>query len=385
MLQGLLTDLRAMHVARFATEPQWLASAPGRVNLIGDHTDYTEGFALPFAINRYTVVSATARSGPAGEVTVYSTLADNTVTLQLGEPIAVPGDTQWHDYVRGLLNLLQAQGFDVPALSICVHGDLPVGSGLSSSASLELAVATLIEGINARQLTSREKILLCQRAEHEYAGVPCGILDQFSICEAQQHSGLLLDCRSQTADRVTLPAEKVGFVVIDSLVRHQHSGGGYAARRQQCEEAQAELGCSLRDATAQSVATLGTPLLQKRAGHVVSENARVGEFADALSKHDLAHAGALMFASHASLRDDFEVSCADVDTLVEICRETNDVLGARMTGGGFGGSAIVMAPPDKLRGVAADIATGYREATGHNTQPLLVESVSGCRLHAADV
>jgi len=218
LLNTLLQHIGAIHREQFDTAPQWLASAPGRVNLIGDHTDYTDGFALPFAINRYTVVSASVAQDP--DVVVFSTLSKDTATVALGPPETTAGGVQWHDYIRGVLTLMRNEGFDVPGLSICVHGDLPVGSGLSSSASLELAVATLIEGFNNRQLGSRAKITLCQRAEHEYAGVPCGILDQFSICEAQQNAGLLLDCRSQTAASVAMAADEFGFVVVDSLVRH---------------------------------------------------------------------------------------------------------------------------------------------------------------------
>ena len=381
MLETLLQQVRETHLEQFGVVPQWLASAPGRVNLIGDHTDYTGGFALPFAINRYTVVSASPIASGAGEIRIFSTLSNTAVNITLGAPDASAGEPQWHDYIRGVLTLMAAEGFAVPGLSICVHGDLPVGSGLSSSASLELAIATLVEGIADRKLGSQEKILLCQRAEHEYAQVPCGILDQFSICEAQKDQGLLLDCRSQSAEKVTLTADKIAFVVIDSQVSHQHSGGGYAARRAQCEAAQDELGCSLRDATAASVATLSEPLLRQRAGHVVSENARVGDFAKALAQEDFLRAGELMFASHASLRDDFEVSCPDVDSLVEICRNTKGVIGARMTGGGFGGSVIVMAPPSELAAVAKTIAEKYRASTGHDTQPLVVDVVSGCALH----
>ncbi len=383
MLETLLQQIGVIHRERFNAAPQWLASAPGRVNLIGDHTDYTDGFALPFAIDRYTVVSASVTQGPG--VVVFSTLSKTSATVSLGPPERTAGEVQWHDYVQGVLTLMHEQGFSVPGLEICVHGDLPVGSGLSSSASLELALATLVEGINDRQLGSHAKITLCQRAEHDYALVPCGILDQYSICEGQQGAGLLLDCRSQTAKNVTIAADKFGFLVVDSLVRHQHSGGGYAARREQCEEAQLELGCSLRDATRALVATLGTPLLQKRAGHVVSENSRVCEFAEVISQQDLARAGELMFASHVSLRDDFEVSCAEVDTLIEISRNTSGVLGARMTGGGFGGSVVVLVRANECEAVAASIAAEYRVATGHTTQPLVINAVGGCRLHKVDV
>lgn len=385
MLETLLIRVRDAHLQHYGVQPQWLASAPGRVNLIGDHTDYTGGFALPFAIDRYTVVSASADRDEASEIRIFSTLSGESVSVTLGDPDASVAEPFWHDYLRGVLTLMRAEGFDVPGLSICVHGDLPVGSGLSSSASLELAVATLVEGINGRQLNSLTKILLCQRAEHDYARVPCGILDQFSICEARQHSGLLLDCRSQSAESVAMTPEKIGFLVIDSQIRHQHSGGGYAARREQCEEAQIELGCSLRDATPENVASLSTPLLQKRAGHVVSENKRVEDFSAALSHHDLALAGEIMFASHDSLRHDFEVSTPEVDALVEICRTTGGVLGARMTGGGFGGSVIVMAPPHQLPLIASSIADRYSAATGHSTEPLLVNVVSGCQLHTSNV
>jgi galactokinase len=394
VLFELIADARADHQTRFGVAPTWVASAPGRVNLIGDHTDYTGGFAMPFAIDRYTVVvaspSASTRSAclesdsslPAGSVHQgFSEYAQEQVELTLGPPRALAGGAQWHDYVVGVLTLMAGKGYQVPKLDISIHSNLPVGSGLSSSASLELAVACLVESVCQRSLEVTQKMLLCQQVEHEYALVPCGLMDQFTVCAGKQDQLLQLDCLVQTAEMVAIDGDAIRFLIIDSQVRHQHSGGGYTQRRDECFAAQQQLGCSLRDATAQSVASLPAGTLKQRAAHVVSENSRVATMADAMRRGDYAVGGRSMNQSHQSLRDDFAVSCPEVDQLVSLAQQLPGVFGARMTGGGFGGSVVAMVAPSEVDSISKTLASAYYQATGLSTQPLPVVAVNGAQAH----
>lgn len=380
MLCDLIADARALHQEQFGEAPAWVASAPGRVNLIGDHTDYTGGFAMPFAIDRYTLV--TASLGKSKVHQVYSEFAQEQVDLLPAPPRALTAGAAWHDYVVGVITLMASNGYQVPALRISIHSNLPVGSGLSSSASLELAVASLIEGVCEKTMDATQKMLLCQQVEHEYALVPCGLMDQYTVCAGQQDHLLQLDCLSQTAEVVAIAGDDIRFLIIDSQVRHQHSGGGYAQRRDECFAAQEILGCSLRDATEKNVALLADKTLRQRAQHVVSENARVATLAGAMRSGNFALAGEAMNASHQSLRDDFAVSCSEVDQLVALAQQQPGVYGARMTGGGFGGSVVAMVQPGSVDTISKALTAAYEKATGLSTQPLLVVAVDGAQLHS---
>lgn len=384
MLFELIADAQAQHEGRFGVAPNWVASAPGRVNLIGDHTDYTGGFAMPFAIDRYTVVVASPTDSSAtadSRHQVFSEFAQEQVELTLGPPRTLVGGAQWHDYVIGVLTLMAASGYQVPTLDISIHSNLPVGSGLSSSASLELAVACLVESVCQRRFEATQKMLLCQQVEHEYALVPCGLMDQFTVCAGKQDQLLQLDCLAQTAEMVAIQGDAIRFLIVDSQVRHQHSGGGYAQRRDECFAAQEQLGSSLRDATEQSVASLLEGTLKQRATHVVSENKRVATVANAMRRGDYAAAGQAMNQSHQSLRDDFAVSCAEVDQLVALAQQLPGVFGARMTGGGFGGSVVAMVLPAEVDSISQKLASAYHQATGLSTQPLPVVAVNGAQAH----
>lgn len=379
MLRDLLQEATELHQRQFKVRPHWIASAPGRVNLIGDHTDYTDGLAMPFAIDRYTVVTASPL--PGSQLEVFSSFNNERVPLSLGKPDPERVPAQWHDYVRGVLSLMHQSVHAIPGLALCVHGNLPIGSGLSSSASLELAVATLLEGVSGSSLAALDKVLLCQRAEHDYANMPCGILDQFTVSEAKEGHLLLLDCRAHSARPIPIKAADTGFMVIDSQIRHQHSGGDYAQRSQECQQIQALLGGSLRDASREAVSTLEDSVLRHRATHVVTENARVTATAEALAKGDYAEVGKLMHRSHVSLKDDYSASCPEVDQLVEIARQTEGVFGARMTGGGFGGAVIAMVLPQQAVAAGAHIQQRYEQESGLATQPLIVSAVGGAALH----
>ncbi|MDQ3979700.1 MAG: galactokinase [Actinomycetota bacterium] len=313
--------------------PRVVARAPGRVNLIGDHTDYTGGLVLPMAIDWATTVSL-ERGGDVLEL--VSTTEPEPARLRLGslgEPSRV--EPPWARYVAGVLAVVRP---DVGGVGT-VETELPVGAGLSSSAALEVALALAL-GFRG---SSHELAAACQEAEHLASGVPTGIMDQLASAAGVTGHALLIDCQTLEIEPVPLP-EGAQVVVVDSGQRRALVSSAYGERRRQCEEAAAIIG-PLRDASGEDVATLDDPLLRRRARHVVGENARVRDFARALRQHDLEAAGALMLESHASLRDDFEVSTPELDRLVASLRETPGVYGARLTGAGFGGCVVVLADP----------------------------------------
>ena len=356
---------------QYGHDPLWIALAPGRVNLIGDHTDYSGGLALPFAVDLYTVVCAAPAQGP---LRIASARQPGIVSIATPES---PTGT-WVDYVLGVMAGYRERGVALPGLDVFVDGDLPLGAGLSSSAALELAVAAVVEEVTACPLSLEERALLCQRAEHEWAGVPCGILDQFSIAFAQQGHLLRLDCRDQHVDRIPCPVE-LEFLVVDSGVRHDLSDGGYADRRCSVERAENALGLSLRNAELGAVNALPDPDLRSRARHVVTENARVNALVDAVRRGDIESAGEIMVASHRSLADDFAVSVPAMDHLVDRALDAG-ALGARMTGGGFGGSVICLLRPGNSDAVAGAMLEGYRERFGCEATTRRVRPVDGVRL-----
>jgi galactokinase len=294
------------------------ARAPGRVNLIGEHTDYNDGFVLPCAIDRYTVVEAEPR-------------ADRTVLVEsLGEHDELDLDAiertgTWRDYVRGIVQLLELEH----GASLRIESAVPRGAGLSSSAALEVAVGRALSEVGGEELA-----LLCQRAENEFVGVQSGIMDQFAVTLGRAGHALLLDCRDATYRHIPIPAG-VAIVVCDSHVRRELTSSGYNERRRACEAAAAQLGlASLRDATLEQVTDL------PRARHVVTENERTLRAAAALAAGDCVTFGELMDASHASMRDDFEIVPPELDALAAATRAVEGCYGSRLTGGGFGGCTV---------------------------------------------
>jgi galactokinase len=338
------------------------ATAPGRVNLIGEHTDYNGGFVLPTAIPQQTRVSLTPSSGRS--VAARSANADVAGTYILGEE-QHRGD--WVDYVQGVTWALRDAGFgELRGFDLDVSSDVPLGAGLSSSAALEVAVLRAIRSAFGLELDDVRMALLGQRAENDFVGARCGVMDQMAATLADGATALFLDTRSLEFRRVPLPRD-ADLVVIHSGVSHEISGGDYNTRRAECEEAARRLGVpELRDlglADLDRVMALDEPL-GRRARHVVTEDARVLEAVDALEHADLRRLGQLFYASHASMRDDFEVSVPAVDLLVESAHADADVYGARMTGGGFGGSVVMLARPGSGRSAADRIARVYAERSG---------------------
>jgi galactokinase len=338
------------------------AAAPGRVNLIGEHTDYNGGFVLPTAIPQRTRVELIARGDR--KVTAHSANTAAADTYTLGDERR-RGD--WLDYVQGVTWALREKGFvDVSGFELHVSSDVPLGAGLSSSAALEVAVLRAIRDAFGLELDDVSLAQLGQLAENEFVGAHTGIMDQMAANLADDSTALFLDTRSLEFRRVPLPAE-ADLVVIHSGVAHEISAGDYNTRRAECEEAARELGVpQLRDLTPADltrVERLPDPL-GRRARHVVTEDERVLEAVAALERADLPRLGELFRASHDSMRDDFEVSVPDVDRLVELAQADEDVYGARMTGGGFGGAVVILARRGQGRAAGERIARAYARQSG---------------------
>jgi galactokinase len=338
--------------------------APGRVNLIGDHTDYQGGFCLPIAIDRDVLIGFRVRAD--GAVSVRSLDLDATVELPAAGEVEA-----WARPVVATLELLRERpdaddrGFDA-----AITSTVPIGSGLSSSAAFEVALVLVAAHAAGATLDPTSVALAAQEVELRASGVPCGVMDQLaSVCGRRGHA-LLLDCRSLEITPVPLP-DDIGVLVVHSGTERQLAGSAYAERRAACEAAAARLGVEfLRDATPQQVA--GDPL----ARHVVHENARVGAFADALRASDCARAGALMLESHASLRDDFAVSTPELDLLVDLSVDSG-AFGARLTGAGFGGCIVALVPREQLTTIARAVTERYRDETGLEPDAFAVVAVDG--------
>lgn len=364
----LVEELRAQFKTKFDSEPDVIVAAPGRVNLIGEHIDYCDGFVLPMAIDRYTVVAAKKTEAEApGTAEFYSIDMDDTLSVPLDK--IQKGDRGfWGNYVTGVLAGMIEQGSEIPPLQAVTRSNVPIGGGLSSSASLEVAVGTMVEAITEASIDPVTKGLVCQKAEHDFVGVPCGIMDQFASVLCQKDHVLLLDCQDQSFEQIPFTNPDIAVLIINSAVKHELSGGEYAQRRSSCEKAARVLEVdSFRDLTMEQVNAKRDsmdPVVFKRAKHVVGEIARTTEAAAALKADDWDKVGELMYASHNSLRDDFEVSCKELDILVELASKTEGVIGSRMTGGGFGGCTVTLVAGDKADAATESICKLYEQATG---------------------
>jgi galactokinase len=326
---------------KFGVDPELISSAPGRINLIGEHTDYNGGFVLPCAIN-FRV--ATAMGQGTGEL--YS------VDFDEARPAGGCKEDSWADYPRGVAWALTDAGYSVGRFQATFTGEVPQASGLSSSAAIECATGVALNALFALGIEYTELAKLCQRAENRFVGVNSGIMDQYASLLCKQGEALLIDCRSLQATPVPLHLEEAGLVLLvcDTKVERALGHTGYNERRAACERAARELGVEqLRDATLDDLDRLSGEEL-KRARHVVSEDNRVLEAAEVVSRHDYEALGRLMYASHASLRDDYEVSTPELDAFVETAAECG-ALGARLTGAGFGGCAIALVATELVEGV----------------------------------
>jgi galactokinase len=385
-LAGLVKDAEDEFARQFGRPPRWIAAAPGRVNLIGEHTDYNDGFVLPMAIDRYVVIAADRSPEGATQAKVYSSALDQWAMVAVETPFA-PGAVAWARYVEGVVACCRGAGLQAGPFEAVVISDVPQGGGLASSAALEVAVATLIEAMTGVLLDPLQKALLCQKAEHDFAGVPCGIMDQCTSVMGQDGALLLLDCRARAVSLTPLADPDVVALIVNSNVRHELNDGGYAARRRQCEEAALALGATaLRDVSVHQLEQARNRLDDvhyRRARHVVTENARTVEAAEAIRRGDWPTVGRLMVESHASLRDDFEVSCEELDLLVALAMEggpENGVIGSRMTGGGFGGCTISLVRRTALDSVSSRISEGYFRKAGRQATVFATRPVDGARV-----
>ncbi len=387
-----LSRARDAFRARFGVSPQWAAAAPGRVNLIGEHTDYNDGYVLPIAIDRRTVVLATPAADPTCS-RIHALDLNQTAEVDLrGLQSAsdCPRGT-WISYVAGVFahfaRATQSPHHPVtpsPLQNIdsVISSSVPIGSGLASSAALEVAVATLLEPVTGHALEPAAKALLCQLAEHEFAGVPCGIMDQFVSVMGRRGHALLIDCRSRETTPVPVPGpHRAIIVVINTRVHHTLASSEYAARRTTCASAARALGLiSLRHASPELIEERRGDLTREEyrcARHVTTENARTLVACEALRSGDLAQVGRLMSDSHSSLRDDFRVSCPELDTVVEIAAAHSGVFGARMTGGGFGGCAIALCEPAAVEPLTRAITLGYRRKHARECEVFATEACGG--------
>jgi galactokinase len=338
-----------------------LFRAPGRVNLIGEHTDYNEGLVLPAAID----LECRARVTPATD----GRLTARSLDLAREQSWALDGwerHGDWSDYVAGVAVELRGLGVRVPACHLEISSTVPMGAGLSSSAALEVAVALALSALAGADLPALEIARACHRAENRFVGLQCGIMDQFISLLARENHALRLDCRSLDYRVTPLPAG-CQIVTVNTLVRHELAASEYNLRRQECRRAEALLGCALRDATLAQTEALPEPE-RRRARHVISENLRVDQFIGACAAGDLAYAGELLYRSHASLRDDYQVSCPELDLLVEAARGIAGVWGARMMGGGFGGSTINLLRPEVFETFRDRISSEYQSRFGRAPQ-----------------
>lgn len=355
--RDLVGGAARLFAEQYGTRPEGIWRAPGRVNLIGEHTDYNDGFALPFALAAGVVVAAGRRSD--GRIVLSSRQRAGTsasAPLNRLAPGVVRG---WAAYPAGMAWALRSAGHQISGVNIAVDADLAVGAGLSSSAALECAAGLAMTDLSGLEVSRSELAALGRRAENDFVGAPTGVMDQLAVMLCQKAHALLLDCRSGSGEAVPLAVEEAGLnlVVIDTRVRHELSDGGYGARRRACERAAAELGVrALRDLSGIGVLSgISDPVMRRRARHVITENHRVLEAADLLRAGRLGEIGAVLTASHASLRDDFEVSWPQADIAVEAALGAG-ALGARMTGGGFGGSVIALLPAGRMATVRDAVA-----------------------------
>ncbi|MFO7264564.1 MAG: galactokinase [Limnochordales bacterium] len=417
-LRTLLDTFHARYPFDPAAHPQdavILVRSPGRVNLIGEHTDYNDGFVMPLAIDRDILLAGRRRRddvvrvyslnmaaeavfrlsdlcapsptpSPAPSPPAAASAAQSELAPTRSEGAAAPPAAgSWHRYVAGVLWALREAGCELGGFDATLAGNIPVGAGLSSSAALEVGIAVLVQELFELAVDRATIAKLCQRAENEYVGVQCGIMDQFAVALGRDGYALLLDCRTLDCRYVPLPARHVRLVVADTGVRRALASSEYNTRRSQCEQGVALLRQhlpgirALRDVSPEAFAALRDRLpgvIARRCSHVISENARVQATAQALANDNFEACGQLMYASHASLRDDYEVSCRELDEMVDIARSVPGVYGARMTGAGFGGCIVSLVRAEAVDALVAAIEAEYPKRTG-KTPAVYVVAPSG--------
>ena len=371
----------------FGTEPEVLVRAPGRVNIIGEHTDYNDGFVLPIAVEQATWVAVAAR--PDRTVRAHAVSDGQSTDVHLDNLPRPEPAQHWPNYLVGILAGLRKAGCQLLGADLLIDGDIPIGGGLSSSAALEVGLAKAMLAGSVEFMETVEVAMLCRQAEHRYAGVPCGIMDQFACMLGQAGSALLLDCRSQQYEHVPVDHPGQCFVIIDTQVKHELGTGEYAKRQEQC---QAGVDYFRRiDPDVQALRDVGQPTLMRhisqmdptvaaRCHHVVTENARVLDAVDAFKRDDPQRVGRLLVESHQSLHDRYEVSCDELDAVVEVAIGVDGVYGARMTGGGFGGCVVALARDDAVDALRQAIADMYDTRHPKPARILLTKAAAGAEV-----
>jgi len=363
----------------FAFPPSHIFRAPGRVNLIGEHTDYNDGFVLPMAIDRAVWIAARRRDDQRVRMLALD-FGNARAEFRLDQPIERDSANAWSNYVRGVAWALQQHGAKLCGLDLAIHGNVPRGSGLSSSAALEVCAATTFVEMASVAISKIEIAQLCQRAENDFVGVKCGIMDQFVSTLAQEEHALWIDCRDLSYQSVPLPRGAT-IVICDTAKRRGLVDSEYNTRRAECEQAARFFGVkALRDVSIEMFKQRAQDLpriVAQRARHVITENARVLEAVAAAKQNDLATFGALMNASHESLRDDYQVSCSELDTMVEIARTQRGCLGARLTGAGFGGCTVNLVLDDAVEAFVANVAREYQQRTGFTPHLYVCRAMGG--------
>lgn len=357
--------------------------APGRVNLIGEHTDYNDGLVLPAALDLYCEVRASSRSDSrlnANALNLNASASWDLTAIAAAQP---EGD--WSDYVAGTAQQLARLGVMIRPLDLEIESSVPLGAGLSSSAALEVAVALALVSFDGDSVQGEALAKACRAAEAEFVGLQCGIMDQFVAVFGREGHALLLDCRTLEHRLIALP-EGVELVLVNSGVRHELALTAYNERRRECHEAARRLGKSLRDISVQQWPAVEAKLpepLRRRARHVVFENQRVLDFVDACGSNDLAALGKLMAASHRSLASDYEVSCVELDFLIETAADLDGVVGCRLTGGGFGGCTVNLVRPKAVASFQSAVSEAYARRFGHTPQIYVCASADGASEIAA--
>lgn len=384
-METLSNNVKQAFSSVLGYEATHIIQAPGRVNLIGEHTDYNDGFVLPCAINYQCIVAAARRDDTI--VRVVSVDYDNAVDeFDLTQEIEFQQDKMWANYIRGVVKCLLARGYQFNGADISVSGNVPQGAGLSSSAALEVVIGQTFKELYNLAITQAEIALNGQQAENEFVGCNCGIMDQLISAEGKANHALLIDCRSLETQAVPMP-DDMAVVIINSNKKRGLVDSEYNTRREQCEEAARLFGVkALRDVTIEQFNAKEAELdavVAKRARHVISENDRTEQAAKALAAGDMARMVQLMAESHASMRDDFEITVKEIDTLVEIVKEViGSDGGVRMTGGGFGGCIVALIPPALVDEVKTAVQTRYQALTGLKETIYVCQAKDGAGLAA---
>lgn len=391
--QKLLQEAKDAFQKNFHRDPKWIVTAPGRVNIIGEHTDYNEGFVFPMAIERNTVICAAPAAPedkiPAGMAKIFSTAKKNPALVKVSGEIKPGPKVEWFEYVQGVIAgyLAETPSVAVDSFVAVIHSDVPLGGALSSSAALEVAVGTLLEAISGAKVDPVRKALICQQAEHEYAKMPCGIMDQFISTLGKEDHIMLLDCRDLSTKLVPFTTPDLSILITNSGYKHKLTGSEYPERRKACFDSAKILGAkTLREVTIDQLEANKeklTDVQYRRSRHVLTENQRTLDAVAAIEAGDYERLGQLMYESHDSMRYDFEITVEQIDVLVEEAKKiglAGGVYGSRMTGGGFGGCTVSLIQTSKMDSIMETIRKNYKARTGLDPDLFVTRPAQGAHI-----